>query len=243
MGRLFFFPVVFFFSKLVVTFFVYCYGIVIVLNFLLIRPRSHYWTFFVFFKWKICQLVAYKLSATPILKLAKFKGADVLPRILKASKFVTSRKQLCFFFFFNHLAIIVRKTCVDKISMSLWPSVFVWRETRNLSDAFIRLSDSYHGNELGYWRQFGEQSASTSTTPSIRIIEASKSGASCNQKDRQEKKESEVRYMIPTSNYDSTGRRDLGDFDQGWFRKPALFRRSLRLLRLKADTSRMKTCW
>ena len=32
----------FFFSKLVVTFFVYCYGIVIVLNFLLIRPRSHY---------------------------------------------------------------------------------------------------------------------------------------------------------------------------------------------------------
>ena len=70
----FFFPVVFFFllllffSKLVVTFFVYCYGIVIVLNFLLIRPRSHYWTFFVFFKRKICQLVAYKLSATPILK-------------------------------------------------------------------------------------------------------------------------------------------------------------------------------
>ena len=32
----------FFFSKLVVTFFVYCYCIVIVLNFLLIRPRSHY---------------------------------------------------------------------------------------------------------------------------------------------------------------------------------------------------------
>ena len=148
-----------------------------------------------------------------------------------------------FVFFFNHLAIIVRKTCVDKISMSLWPLVFVWRETRNLSDAFIRLSDSYHGNELGYWRQFGEQSASTSTTPSIRIIEASKSGASCNQKDRQEKKESEVRYMVPTSNHDSAGRRDLGDFDQGWFRKPALFRRSLRLLRLKADTSRMKTCW
>lgn len=58
----------FFFSKLVVTFFVYCYGIFIVLNFLLIRPRSHYWTFFVFFKRKICQLVAYKLSATPILK-------------------------------------------------------------------------------------------------------------------------------------------------------------------------------
>lgn len=79
--------------------------------------------------------------------------------------------------------------------MSLWPLVFVWRETRNLSDAFIRLSDSYHGNELGYWRQFGEQLASTSTTPSIRIIEASKS-ASCNQKDRQEKKESEVRYMV-----------------------------------------------
>ena len=83
-----------------------------------------------------------------------------------------------------------------------------------MSDAFIRLSDSYHGNELGYWRQFGEQLASTSTTPSIRIIEASKS-ASCNQKDRQEKKESEVRYMVPTSNHDSAGRRDLGDFDQG----------------------------
>ena len=74
MGRLFFFSCCFFFllllffSKLVVTFFVYCYGIVIVLNFLLIRPRSHYWTFFVFFERKICQLVAYKLSATPILK-------------------------------------------------------------------------------------------------------------------------------------------------------------------------------
>ena len=64
----FFLLLLFFFSKLIVTFFVYCYGIVIVLNFLLIRPRSHYWTFFVFFKWKICQLVAYKLSATPILK-------------------------------------------------------------------------------------------------------------------------------------------------------------------------------
>ena len=29
------------------------------------------------------------------------------------------------------------------------------------------------------------------------------------------KKESEVRYMVPTSNHDSAGRRDLGDFDQG----------------------------
>ena len=66
MGRLFFF-LFFFFPKLVVTFFVYCYGIVIVLNFLLIRPRSHYWTFY-FFKRKICQQVAYKWSATPILK-------------------------------------------------------------------------------------------------------------------------------------------------------------------------------
>ena len=72
-----------------------------------------------------------------------------------------------------------------------------------MSDAFIRLSDSYHGNELGYWRQFGEQSASTSTTPSIRIIEASKSGASCNQKYRQEKKKakydtwSQPRIMTP----------------------------------------------
>ena len=77
------------------------------------------------------------------------------------------------------------------------------------------MSDSYHGNGLGHWQQFGEQSASTSTTPSIRIIEASKSGASCNQKGSTEKKESEVRYMVPTSNHDSAGRRDLGDFDQG----------------------------
>ena len=183
----FFFLLLFFFSKLVVTFFVYCYGIVIVLNFLLIRPRLHYWTFFVFFKWKICQLVAYKLSATPILKPCQIERSRC-PASNSESVQICNLSQTTFFFFFNHLAIIVRKTCVDKISMSLWPSVFVWRETRNLSDAFIGLSDSYHGNELGYWRQFGEQSASTSTTPSIRIIEASKSGASCNQKDRQEKK-------------------------------------------------------
>ena len=57
------------------------------------------------------------------------------------------------------------------------------------------------------------------------------------------KKEGEVQNMVPTSNHVSAGRRDLGDFDQGRFRKPALFRRSLRLLRLKADTSRIKTCW
>ena len=43
-------------------------------------------------------------------------------------------------------------------------------------------------------------------------------------------------------NLESCLSRDLGDFDQGRFRKPALFRRSLRLLRLKADTSRIKTC-
>ena len=72
-----------------------------------------------------------------------------------------------------------------------------------MSDAFIRMSDSYHGNGLGHWQQFGEQSASTSTTPSIRIIEASKSGASCNQKDRQKKKKakydtwSQPRIMTP----------------------------------------------
>ena len=57
------------------------------------------------------------------------------------------------------------------------------------------------------------------------------------------KKEGEVQNMVPTSNHVSAGRRDLGDFDQGRFRKPALFRRGLRLLRLKADTSRIKTCW
>ena len=156
----------------------------------------------------------------------------------KRPNFETSRKQ--WFFFKNYLAIIVRKTCVDKISLSIWPSVFILRETRNLSGAFIRLSDSYHGNGLGHWRQIGEQSASTSTAPSIRIIEASKSGASFNQKIGRKKRK---RRTVPTSNHDSAGRRELGDFDQGRFRKPALFRRSLRLLRLKADTSRIKTCW
>ena len=59
-------------------------------------------------------------------------------------------------------------------------------EMRNLSEVFIRISDSYPGP--GHWRQFGEQSALTSTSPSNGIIEASTSGASCNQKDRQEKR-------------------------------------------------------
>ena len=113
-------------------------------------------------------------------------------------------------FFFNYLAIIVRKTCVDKISLSIWPSVFILRETRNLSGAFIRMSDSYHGNGLGHWRQIGEQSASTSTAPSIRIIEASKSSASFNQKIGRKKWK---RRTVPTSNHDSAGRRELGDFD------------------------------
>ena len=99
------------------------------------------------------------------------------------------------------------------------------------------MSDTYPGP--GHWRQFAEQSASTSTSPSTGIIETSTSGASFNQKDRQGKKESEIRYIISMSNRDYAGR---GDLDQGRFRKRALFKRGLRLLRLKADASRLKTC-
>ena len=109
-------------------------------------------------------------------------------------------------------------------------------ETRNLSDVFIRMSDSYPGP--GHRRQFGEQSALTSTSPSNGIIEASTSGASCNQKDRQEK-ESGMRYMVPRSNHDSNER---GDLDYARFRKRALFNRSLRPLRLRVDTSRIEAC-
>ena len=54
------------------------------------------------------------------------------------------------------------------------------------------------------------------------------------------KKESEVRYMVSISNRDYAGR---GELDQGRFGKRALFKRRLRRLRLKADTSRLKTCW
>ena len=54
------------------------------------------------------------------------------------------------------------------------------------------MSDTYPGP--GHWRQFAEQSASTSTFPSTGIIETSTSGASFNQKDRQGKKK--VKYDI-----------------------------------------------
>ena len=63
---------------------------------------------------------------------------------------------------------------------------FRLKGTRNLSDVFIRMSDPCPGP--GYWRQFGEQSASTSTSPSNGIIKASTSAASCNQKDREERR-------------------------------------------------------
>ena len=68
---------------------------------------------------------------------------------------------------------------------------FHLKETSSLSDIFIiQMSDWYP--EPGHWWQFGEQLASTSTSPFIRIFEASTSGASCNQKDWQEKKK--VKY-------------------------------------------------
>ena len=54
-------------------------------------------------------------------------------------------------------------------------------------------------------------------------------------------KDSEVRYMVPISNHDSAGR--WKDLNQGRFRKRALFKQSRRLLRLKADTSRIEACW
>ena len=43
----------------------------------------------------------------------------------------------------------------------------------------------YLGLWARHWPQFGEQLASISTSPSIRIIEACISGASCNRKDQQ----------------------------------------------------------
>ena len=100
-------------------------------------------------------------------------------------------------------------------------------ETRNLSDVFIRMSDSYPGP--GHRRQFGEHG----------IIEASTSGASCNPKKIDRKKESGIRYMVPSSNHDSNER---GDLDYGRFRKRALFNRSLRPLRLRVDNSHIEAC-
>ena len=93
---------------------------------------------------------------------------------------------------------------------------FHLKETRSLSDIFIiQMSDWYP--EPGHWWQFGEQLASTSISPFIRIFEASTSGASCNQKDWQEK----------ILNHDSARHRDL---NQRWFCKQALFKQSLCLL-------------
>ena len=60
------------------------------------------------------------------------------------------------------------------------------------NEEFERMSDTYPGP--GHWRQFVEQSASTSTSPSTGIIETSTSGASFNQKDQQGKKK--VNYDI-----------------------------------------------
>ena len=102
------------------------------------------------------------------------------------------------------------------------------------NEEFERMPDTNPGP--GHWREFVEQSASTSTSSSTGIIEASTIGA----KRSAGKKESEVRYMVSISNRDYAGR---GDLDQGRFGKRALFKRRLRLLRLKADTSRLKTCW
>ena len=73
---------------------------------------------------------------------------------------------------------------------------------------FIFECDSYPGP--GHRRQFGEQSALTITSPSNEIIEASTSGTSCNQKDRQEKKKAEydtwsqARTMTPPNAETST---------------------------------------
>ena len=80
----------------------------------------------------------------------------------------------------------------------VWNEVVMERSGRN----------SYHGP--GHWRKFGEISASTSTSPSIGIIEASTSGASCNQKDRQDDKRvkydtwSQSRTMTPPEAETST---------------------------------------
>ena len=86
------------------------------------------------------------------------------------------------------------------------------------NEEFERMPDTNPGP--GHWREFVEQSAGAKRSAG--------------------KKESEVRYMVSISNYDYAGR---GDLDQGRFGKRALFKRRLRLLRLKADTSRLKTCW
>ena len=85
------------------------------------------------------------------------------------------------------------------------------------NEEFERMPDTNPGP--GHWREFVEQSAGAKRSAG--------------------KKESEVRYMVSISNRDYAGR---GDLDQGRFGKRALFKRRLRRLRLKADTSRFKTC-
>ena len=101
------------------------------------------------------------------------------------------------------------------------------------NEEFERMPDTYPGPS--HRREFVEQSASTSTSPSTGIIEASTSVASFNQKDRQGKRKRSTIYGLNLKPW--------GDLDQGRFGKRAVFKRGLRLLRLKADTSRLKTCW
>ena len=89
------------------------------------------------------------------------------------------------------------------------------------------MSDSYPGP--GHWRQSGEQSALMSNSPfDGQVVQAAT-------KTIDRKKESEIRYMVPSSNHDSTAR---GDLDYGRFWKRALFNRSI--LRLRTDTSRIE---
>lgn len=85
------------------------------------------------------------------------------------------------------------------------------------------------------------QSDLTSTSPSIGIIKASTSSASCNQKKRLAgKKESKYSCTILGPNLEPwLCRKDL---DQKGFWKWALFKRSLCVLCLKAGTSRKEAC-
>ena len=118
---------------------------------------------------------------------------------------------------------------IQFFSLSIWPSVFVWAErgiwtnarhepwARSL--AGICRTISFNEYFFFHWNYRSQHNW-------------------CKKIGR--KKESEVRYMVSISNRDYAGR---GDLDQGRFGKRALFKRRLRLLRLKADTSRLKTCW
>ena len=118
-------------------------------------------------------------------------------------------------------------------SLSIWPSVFVWAEWRILTNvwhvpwarslAAICRTIGFNEYFSFHWN-YRNQHKRCKLQP----------------KRSARKKESEIRYIISISYRDSAGR---GDLDQGRFRKRALFKRGLRLLRLKADASRLKTCW